>query len=147
MTGFFSGLFLSDAYNLNNITTLSDTLISEGFQNNEQLYDDSMLLKVRLNSILNNEIGTFFNGDKFVSPNEFITNLERRIDCYIEMLTEDKYVGYEKGAPNKNNIFGKNEVSFKKYESIINYIYLFKKNKFTLYFFPISQMLSSHLVK
>ena len=50
---------------------------------------------------------------------EFKNNLERRIDCFIEMLSEDKYVGYEKGVSNDNNIFKKNnEVSFKGYENI-----------------------------
>ena len=54
---------------------LDFTLISEGFTQNKNMHDDAQLLKVRLNTILNNEVGTFFTGDKYVSPDEFINNL------------------------------------------------------------------------
>ena len=50
------------------------TLISEGFQANEQLYDDSMLLKVRLNSIINSRIGNIYKCDKYISTETFIAN-------------------------------------------------------------------------
>ncbi len=50
---------------------------------------------------------------------EFTTNLEQRIDCFIEMLTDKNYTSYEDGKPNKNNIFKKdNKIPFKDYESI-----------------------------
>ena len=54
---------------------LDFTLISEGFTQNKNMHDDAQLLKVRLNTILNNEIGSFFTGEKYTSPEEFIKNL------------------------------------------------------------------------
>ena len=39
---------------------LEFTLISEGFQNNENLYSDSIILKVRLNSIITSKVGSYF---------------------------------------------------------------------------------------
>ena len=54
---------------------LDFTLISEGFTQNKNMHDDAQLLKVRLSTILNNEVGTFFTGDKYVSADEFINNL------------------------------------------------------------------------
>ena len=47
------------------------------------------------------------------------SNADRRIDCFIDMLSEDKYTQYESGQANKNNIFvANNEVKFKGYEDI-----------------------------
>ena len=54
---------------------LEFTLISEGFQNNEQLYDDSMLLKVRLNSIINSRIAEIYKCDQYISVESFIASL------------------------------------------------------------------------
>ncbi len=54
---------------------LEFTLISEGFQNNEQLYDDSMLLKVRLNSILNSRIANIYKSDTYISTESYIASL------------------------------------------------------------------------
>ena len=54
---------------------LEFTLISEGFQNNEQLYDDSMLLKVRLNSIINSRIANIYKCDTFISMESYVSNL------------------------------------------------------------------------
>ena len=54
---------------------LEFTLISEGFQNNEQLYDDSMLLKVRLNSILNSKIASIYKCDNYISTESYIASL------------------------------------------------------------------------
>ncbi len=54
---------------------LEFTLISEGFQNNEQLYDDSMLLKVRLNSILNSKIANIYKSDNYISTESYIASL------------------------------------------------------------------------
>lgn len=51
------------------------TLISEGFQNNEQLYDDSMLLKVRLNSIINSKIANIYKCDTYISTESYIASL------------------------------------------------------------------------
>lgn len=54
---------------------LEFTLISEGFQNNEQLYDDSMLLKVRLNSIINSKIANIYKCDNYISTESYIASL------------------------------------------------------------------------
>ena len=54
---------------------LEFTLISEGFQNNDQLYDDSMLLKVRLNSIINSRIAKIYKCDQYISTESYITSL------------------------------------------------------------------------
>lgn len=51
------------------------TLISEGFQNNEQLYDDSMLLKVRLNSMINSRIANIYKCDSYISTESYIASL------------------------------------------------------------------------
>ena len=54
---------------------LEFTLISEGFQNNEQLYDDSMLLKVRLNSLINSRVGNIYKCDNYISTESYIASL------------------------------------------------------------------------
>ena len=54
---------------------LEFTLISEGFQANEQLYDDSMLLKVRLNSLINSRIANIYKCDQYVSVESYIASL------------------------------------------------------------------------
>lgn len=66
----------------NSIYTLEDlakaldfTLISEGFNQNKNMHDDAQLIRVRLNNIIHNEIGTFFTGNEYVSPSQFITRL------------------------------------------------------------------------
>ena len=54
---------------------LEFTLISEGFNQNKNMHDDAQLLKVRLNTLLNSDIGNIFTGDDYVTPSMFITNL------------------------------------------------------------------------
>ncbi len=54
---------------------LEFTLISEGFQDNEQLYDDSMLLKVRLNAIINSKISSVYKCDNYISMDSYVSNL------------------------------------------------------------------------
>ncbi len=53
---------------------LDFTLISEGFTQNKNMHDDAQLLKVRLHTILNNEVGTFFTNE-FVPVQDFISDL------------------------------------------------------------------------
>lgn len=63
-------------YTLNDLAkALEFTLISEGFTQNKNMHDDAQLLKVRLNTILHNEIGKIFIGDKYYSRQDFINNL------------------------------------------------------------------------
>ncbi|NMA51159.1 MAG: DUF87 domain-containing protein [Mollicutes bacterium] len=54
---------------------LEFTLISEGFNQNKNLHDDAQILKVRLETILHNEVGKFFVGNEYVSQNDFINRL------------------------------------------------------------------------
>ena len=54
---------------------LEFTLISEGFQHNENLYSDSIILKVRLNTIINSKISKYFSGKEYISIHDYITNL------------------------------------------------------------------------
>jgi len=54
---------------------LEFTLISEGFQNNSKVYDDAMMLKVRLSTILNTKIGSYFTNKGFVSTEDYVKSL------------------------------------------------------------------------
>ena len=54
---------------------LEFTLISEGFLNNRAVADDATILKVRISSILNTKVGTYFVNNGFITPNEFAKNL------------------------------------------------------------------------
>ena len=56
---------------------LEFTLISEGFQNNENLYADAIILKVRLNSIITSKVGSYFEGNKYTPVPEFIERLTK----------------------------------------------------------------------
>ena len=53
---------------------LDFTLISEGFQSNKALSDDAMLLKVRLNSIINSKLENVFVADDLLTE-DFISTL------------------------------------------------------------------------
>ena len=50
------------------------TLISEGFQHNQNLHDDAVILRVRLNSIINSKINNFFS-DKYIPIADYIQSL------------------------------------------------------------------------
>ncbi len=54
---------------------LEFTLISEGFQNNTNLYDDAIILKVRINSIINSKVGSYFVNNGYKSLDNFIGEL------------------------------------------------------------------------
>ncbi len=51
------------------------TLISEGFQNNTKVYDDAIILKVRLASILNTKVGNHFVNMGHITAETFVSNL------------------------------------------------------------------------
>ena len=51
------------------------TLISEGFQNNSKVADDATILKVRINTILNTKVGTYFTNHGYITPKEFVESL------------------------------------------------------------------------
>lgn len=50
------------------------TLISEGFQHNQNLHDDAVILRVRLNSIINSKMNDFFT-DKYIPIKDYIASL------------------------------------------------------------------------
>ena len=54
---------------------LEFTLISEGFQNNTNLYDDAIILKVRINSIINSKVGNYFVDNGYKPLETFISEL------------------------------------------------------------------------
>ena len=54
---------------------LEFTLISEGFQNNSKVYDDAIMIKVRLSSILNTKVGTYFVNKGYVTAEDFVKTL------------------------------------------------------------------------
>ena len=53
---------------------LEFTLISEGFGQNKNMHDDAQLLRVRLNSIIHHNVGSFFT-DQYVDANSFVRGL------------------------------------------------------------------------
>lgn len=57
---------------------LEFTLISEGFQHNDNLYSDSIILKVRLNTILTSKVGKYFTGKRFISLHDYISSLVKK---------------------------------------------------------------------
>jgi len=64
------------AYTLKDFAAaLEFALISEGFQNNTTLYDNAIILKVRLNSILSNKIGKIFTSNEYISQADYIQNM------------------------------------------------------------------------
>ena len=78
---------------------LEFTLISEGFQNNENLYADSIILKVRLNSIITSKVGGYFEGNKYTPVTELMKinnkkaqiiniNLEDIDDVYAKVIVK-----------------------------------------------------------
>jgi len=63
------------SYNLKDFAKAMEfTLISEGFQHNQNLHDDAVILRVRLNTIINSKLGGYFSG-KYIPINEFIESL------------------------------------------------------------------------
>ena len=63
-------------YTLNDFAKAMEfTLISEGFQHNDNLYSDSIILKVRLNTIMSSKVGKYFTGNSFISLHDYINNL------------------------------------------------------------------------
>ncbi len=64
------------SYSLLDFTkALEFTMISEGFQNNSNLYNDAIILKVRLNTILNTKVGKYFSNEGYISLDKFVSSL------------------------------------------------------------------------
>ncbi len=62
------------------------TLISEGFQHNENLYSDSIILKVRLNTIMSSKVGSYFTGTKYIPVEDYIKGLIQKNDTKAQII-------------------------------------------------------------
>jgi len=63
-------------YNIKDFArALEFTLISEGFQNNSTLFDDAVILKVRLNSIINSRVQSYFTYPNYITLEDYIKSL------------------------------------------------------------------------
>ena len=54
---------------------LDFTLISDGFLRNQKMYDDAIMLKVRLHSLAISEESVFFNYPNYITLNDYIASL------------------------------------------------------------------------
>lgn len=54
---------------------LEFTLISEGFQGNQVMYNEAMILQVRLNTIISGKVNDYFDGSKYTSINDYVNEL------------------------------------------------------------------------
>ncbi len=61
---------LKDLYN-----AFEFALISEGILKSDKVYDKNNILKVRLDSIINSEVGKFFEYDKYISKEDYVKKL------------------------------------------------------------------------
>ena len=50
------------------------TLISEGFLHNQNLHDDAVILRVRLNTIINSKLGEYFSSE-YMPVEDYIKSL------------------------------------------------------------------------
>lgn len=63
-------------FTLNDLAkALNFTLIGEGFQENRTIQDSAVILKVRLNSIINSSNSAFFNATEYTNLETYISNL------------------------------------------------------------------------
>ena len=56
-------------------SALNFTLIGEGFQENKTIQDGAIILKVRLNSLINSTNNSFFNATEYTNLETYISNL------------------------------------------------------------------------
>ena len=104
----------------------------------EQLYNNTNRTKEE-----SNKLETLQKAKEAINDFEFYSQMDKRIDCYIEMLSKDEYTKYRKGQPDKKNIFGSlNKVPFQVdfYEFTTNidkridcYIEMLSKDEYTKY--------------
>lgn len=63
-------------FTLNDLSNaLNFTLIGEGFQDNKTIQDGAIILKVRLNSLINSSNNTLFNAKEYTNLETYISNL------------------------------------------------------------------------
>ena len=65
---------------------LEFTLISEGFQGNQAMYNEAMILQVRLNTIIGGQVNNYFDGSKYTSTEEFVTELCRKDNARAQIV-------------------------------------------------------------
>ncbi len=65
---------------------LEFTLISEGFQGNQVMYNEAMILQVRLNTIISGPVNNYFDGSKYTSVEEFIEELCRKNNSKAQIV-------------------------------------------------------------
>jgi len=65
---------------------LEFTLISEGFQGNQMMYNEAMILQVRLNTIITGPVNNYFDGEKYASTTEFINELIKDNDGRAQIV-------------------------------------------------------------
>lgn len=65
---------------------LEFTLISEGFQGNEAMYNEAMILQVRLNTIISGRVNDYFDGEKYTSVDEFINGLIKKENSRAQIV-------------------------------------------------------------
>ena len=101
---------------------LEFTLISEGFQGNQVMYNEAMILQVRLNTIIGGQVNNYFDGSKYTSVEEFVgelckkdnaraqivnINLEDIDDAYAKVIVKiisKLLFDYAKGLTNRASI-------------------------------------------
>lgn len=63
-------------FTLNDLANaLNFTLIGEGFQDNQTMQDSAIIMKVRLNSLINSSNNAFFNAKEYVNLDNYISSL------------------------------------------------------------------------
>ena len=65
---------------------LEFTLISEGFQGNQAMYNEAMILQVRLNTIIGGQVNNYFDGSKYTSVEEFVSELCRKDNARAQIV-------------------------------------------------------------
>ncbi len=65
---------------------LEFVLISEGFQGNQLMYNEAMILQVRLNTIITGPVNNYFDGEKYASTTEFINELIKDNDGRAQIV-------------------------------------------------------------
>ena len=65
---------------------LEFTLISEGFQGNQAMYNEAMILQVRLNTIIGGNVNNYFDGSKYTSVEEFVSELCRKENARAQIV-------------------------------------------------------------
>ncbi len=65
---------------------LEFTLISEGFQGNQMMYNEAMILQVRLNTIIGGNVNNYFDGSKYTSTEDFVAELCQKENARAQIV-------------------------------------------------------------